>query len=99
MRGAGNVDLDMAQCFELVFSALSALNKVSGETKHSTWFGVLPLGGGQSAGIFSNFWVGVFWWGALSYHSVGKSDLPILQNFSALQRDRTQSKMPDNSCA
>ena len=99
MRSAGNVDLDMAQCFELVFSALSALNKVSGETKHSTWFDVLPLGSGQSPCVFSNFREGVCWWGALGYYGAGKSDLSILQNFSALQRDRTQSKVPGNACA
>ena len=61
-RGVGDVGIDMTQRLKLVCLALSALHEVPGETKHSTWLIILPLGGGQIPRVFNESRSGVLRW-------------------------------------
>ena len=85
MRSAGDVGFNIAQRFKLGFFTLSHFHELPGEAKHTTWFYVLPLGGGQVPCVFSDTCAGALRWGTLVYHTEAASDLSILQNLGALQ--------------
>ena len=89
VRSARYVGLDIAQRRKLVCWVLSAFREVTRKLEQPTWLFVFPVGRGQDPCVFGDSRSGLLRWAALGRSGEAMSDLSLLGDLGALQKQNS----------